>query len=211
MPTLVKICGITNLPDALVSVEAGADALGFNFFADSPRYVRPEVAAEIVRALPPTVRTVGVFVNASPAEVDVIRAQVGLDVVQLHGSENPAHYQGPATLWRAVRVEAGFQPSHLPHWPVEAVLLDGPAGALYGGAGIPFDWQAARALPMPVIIAGGLHPLNVADALRQAQPWGVDACSRLESSPGIKDHMRIRAFLDAVRAAETNLPLSGRA
>ncbi len=210
MGALVKICGITNLPDALVSAEAGAHALGFNFFARSPRYIPPEAAAEIASALPAGVRKVGVFVNATPAEVDSIRASVGLDVVQLHGSEDPSDFLGHVPLWRAVRVEAGFQPRQIPAWPVEAILLDGPAGALYGGAGIPFDWLSARALPMPVIIAGGLDAENVAEALRLAQPWGVDACSRLESSPGIKDHRKIHAFLDAVRAAERDSFSSSR-
>lgn len=201
MSVLVKICGITNLEDALASAEAGAGAVGFNFYGRSPRYVQPEVAATIARMLPASVRKVGVFVNASPTDVDAIRSEVGLDVVQLHGAEDPAAYLALAPLWRAVRVEEGFAPQQIPEWPVEAILLDGPAGALYGGAGIPFDWKAARALPVPVVLAGGLDASNVAEALRLAQPWGVDACSRLETAPGIKDHKKIRAFLQAVRSA----------
>ncbi|MCW5963429.1 MAG: phosphoribosylanthranilate isomerase [Bryobacterales bacterium] len=201
MSVLVKICGITKLEDALASVEAGAGAVGFNFYGKSPRYVTPALAARIARALPASVRKVGVFVNATPAEVEAIRGEVGLDVVQLHGAEDPAAYLALAPLWRAVRVDGGFVPQEIPEWPVEAILLDGPAGTLYGGAGIPFDWKAARVLPMPVVVAGGLDPTNVAEALRLAQPWGVDACSRLETAPGIKDHKKIRAFLDAVRSA----------
>jgi len=201
MGILTKICGITTLGDALVSVAAGAGALGFNFYPKSPRYIPPETASRITRELPPTVRKVGVFVNASPAEVAAIRALAGLDVVQLHGDENPADYFALAPLWRAVRVEAGFSPRRIPHWPVEAVLLDGPAGSMYGGTGIPFDWNEARCMPMPVVLAGGLDAENVAEAIRLAQPWGVDACSRLETSPGIKDHKKIEAFLDAVRSA----------
>lgn len=199
MNVLVKICGITTIDDALVSVEAGASALGFNFYPRSPRYVAPEAAARIALELPATVRKVGVFVNATPSEIAAIREQVGLDVVQLHGNEDPSAYAGLAPLWRAVRVETGFDPRTIPAWPVEAILLDGPAGALYGGAGLPFDWNAARSLSVPVVVAGGLDAENVADAIRLAQPWGVDACSRLESAPGIKDHRKIYAFLDAVR------------
>ena len=202
MSVLVKVCGITTLEDALVSVEAGADALGFNFFSKSPRYIVPEAAAEIAAALPATVRTVGVFVNESPERVAAIRDLVGLNTVQLHGEEVPARYTGKALLWRALRVDGPFQPEAIPDWPVEALLLDGPAGTLYGGAGIPFDWSAARGLPNRIVDAGGLDATNVAQAIRLARPWGVDACSRLESGPGIKDHGRIRAFVKAVREAE---------
>lgn len=202
MSVLIKVCGITTLDDALVSVDAGADALGFNFFPKSPRYLAPEAAAEIVAALPATVRTVGVFVNESPERVAAIAALVGLATVQLHGDEDPAHYSGNALLWRALRVDGPFRPAEIPAWPVEALLLDGPAGTLYGGAGIPFDWTAARGLPYRIVIAGGLDATNVAQAIQLAHPWGVDACSRLESGPGIKDHGRIRAFVKAVREAE---------
>lgn len=201
MPVLVKICGITRLDDALASVEAGTDALGFNFFAKSPRYIAPEAAAEIIAALPAGIRTVGVFVNAPPGEVAAVRRAVGLDTVQLHGEEDPALYTAETALWRAMRVDATFRAEALPQWPVEAILLDGPAGTLYGGAGIPFDWESARGLAQRIVIAGGLDASNVAEAIRQARPWGVDSCSRLESAPGIKDHGRIRAFVKAVRDA----------
>lgn len=198
MPVLVKICGITKLEDALASVDAGADALGFNFFTKSPRYIAPEAAAEIIAALPAGIRKVGVFVNTAPAEVAAVCRAVGLDTVQLHGEEDPALYIGETALWRAVRVDAAFRAVDLPRWPVEALLLDGPAGTLYGGAGIPFDWEAARGMAQRIVIAGGLDASNVAEAIRQARPWGVDSCSRLESAPGIKDHGRIRAFVKAV-------------
>lgn len=202
MSVLVKVCGITTLEDALVSIEAGADALGFNFFPKSPRYLAPEAAAEITAALPATVRTVGVFVNESPQRVAAIRDLVGLNTVQLHGEEVPSRYTGTALLWRALRVDGPFHVEEIPDWPVEALLLDGPAGTLYGGAGIPFDWTAARGLPYRIVVAGGLDATNVAQAIQLARPWGVDACSRLESGPGIKDHGRIRAFVKAVREAE---------
>ncbi len=201
MPVLVKICGITRLEDALASVEAGADALGFNFFPASPRYVSPEVAGRIVSVLPAGIRKVGVFVNPEPEAVARIRKTVGLDTVQLHGDEDPVLFTGVDPLWRALRVDAGFRADALPSWPVEAILLDGPAGVLYGGAGLPFDWAAARGIGCRIVIAGGLDAQNVAEAIRLAQPWGVDSCSRLESAPGIKDHGRIRAFVKAVRDA----------
>lgn len=206
MSVLVKICGITTLEDAFASVDAGADALGFNFYAKSPRYIQPEAAAQIIAQLPGHIRTVGVFVNMPALEVAAIRAVTGLGVAQLHGDEDPFAYTEAGPLWRALRVDAAFDPARLPDWPVEALLLDGPAGDLYGGAGVTFDWRAARALAMKVVLAGGLAPENVATAIVTAQPWGVDACSRLETAPGIKDHKKIRAFLDAVRAAETPQP-----
>lgn len=204
MSVFVKICGITSREDALASVEAGVSALGFNFYARSPRYIEPEAAARIIEALPASVRKIGVFVNTSPEEVTSIRSLAGLDVVQLHGDEDPAVYTASGPLWRALRVDAQFDPAAIPAWPVEALLLDGPAGSLYGGAGITFDWKAARALPMRVVLAGGLSVENVAEAIAMARPWGVDACSGLETAPGIKDHKKIRAFLDAVRAAEAS-------
>ncbi len=202
MSVLVKICGITSLEDATVIIDAGATALGFNFYRRSPRYIEPEAAARIIAQLPAGIDTVGVFVNSPLDEVAAVRSTAGIGVVQLHGEEDPAAYAGAGPLWRAVRVEGNFDASDIPAWPVEAILLDGPAGNLYGGAGIPFDWQAARSLPIRVVIAGGLSPDNVAEAIKVARPWGVDACSRLETAPGIKDHKKIRAFLDAVRAAK---------
>lgn len=200
MPVLVKICGITNLRDALASVEAGAGALGFNFYPLSPRYVTPEAAAKIAAALPAAIRKVGVFVNSPPETVAGILQTVGLDTVQLHGDEDPALYADAAgtPLWRALRVDAAFR-AEAPRWPVEALLLDGPAGTLYGGAGIPFDWAAVRGMAPRIVIAGGLDASNVGEAIAQARPWGVDSCSRLESAPGIKDHKKIRAFVKAAR------------
>lgn len=201
MSVFVKICGITNLEDALACVDAGADALGFNFYPRSPRYITPESAAAIVNVLPAMPRKVGVFVNSAPADVAEIRRVAALDIVQLHGDEDPAIYTSVVgvPVWRALRVDAALHIETLPQWPVDALLLDGPAGALYGGAGVPFDWAAARGLASRIVIAGGLDASNVGEAITQAQPWGVDSCSRLESAPGIKDHKKIRAFVKAVR------------
>jgi phosphoribosylanthranilate isomerase len=199
MALLVKICGITSLEDAKVCVDAGANALGFNFYPKSPRAISPERAGEINAALPGSVLRVGVFVNASPEAVAQTMRNAGLDVAQLHGEEDPADYRSISRLWRALRVDDAFQPEREEAENVEALLLDGPAGALRGGAGVAFDWTRAKAVTMPVILAGGLGPDNIGEAIRVAQPFGVDACSRLESAPGIKDHKRINAFLDAIR------------
>jgi phosphoribosylanthranilate isomerase len=172
-------------------------ALGFNFWPRSPRCVRPEQAAEIVAELPAALIKVGVFVN-QPEAGEVVR-RVGLDVVQLCGEEAPADYPAGVRVWKAVRVGENFA---LPDCPAEALLLDGPAGAFYGGGGKTFDWRVAGgAAGRKIILAGGLDASNVREAIAAARPWGVDACSRLESSPGKKDHVKMAAFLKAALAA----------
>ena len=195
---MVKICGITNRGDALAAVDGGASALGFNFYPPSPRYIAPEQAEAILAALPPGVVKVGVFVNAAAESVASLAGQLGLDVVQLHGEsvEIPAGLR----VWRAVPVEPGFDVASLDELPAEAFLLDAPSGSVYGGTGRSFDWSLARGARRQVIIAGGLDETNVLRAIEEAQPWGVDACSRLESSPGQKDHRRMAEFLKAARS-----------
>jgi phosphoribosylanthranilate isomerase len=190
---MVKICGITNLEDALQAVESGATALGFNFYPKSPRYIAPQVAAEIVDKLPAAVTKVGVFVNAETSETARI---AGLDVVQLHGDESPRDIRENIRSWKAFRVTAEFSIDSLGPWPVEAFVLDSPSSA-YGGSGIPFDWRLARAAGRKIILAGGLDASNVRAAIEQAQPFGVDACSRLEASPGRKDHQKVSQFIRA--------------
>lgn len=191
---IVKICGITNREDALAAVEGGAAALGFNFWPRSPRYITPTLAAEIAAALPVSVWKVGVFVN-EPLAGEIAR-EAGLDIVQLHGDELPVAYPGGFRVWKAARVEAGFDLAAWDACPAEALLLDGPAGALYGGAGAAFDWNLARGTKK-IVLAGGLDASNVRAAIEQARPWGVDACSRIEAAPGRKDHRRMAAFLKA--------------
>ncbi|MBM3786672.1 MAG: phosphoribosylanthranilate isomerase [Acidobacteria bacterium] len=192
--TFVKVCGITNREDALAAIDAGAHALGFNFYPKSPRYVTPETAAEISAGLP--VLKVGVFVN----EPDLARTvrQAGMDVAQLHGDEPEI----PASMrvWKAFRVGPSFQVEQLDAFPAEAFLLDAP-GELYGGSGHTFDWNLARGASRKILLAGGLDEGNVGTAIQVARPWGVDACSRLESSPGKKDHGRVRRFVAAALAA----------
>ncbi len=195
---ILKICGITNQEDAAAAIEGGATAIGFNFWANSPRYIAPERAAEIVSA---GVRRVGVFVNESPARVEEIAAIARLDVAQLHGEETAADYPQHMAVWKAARVNETFEFSVYDDCPAEALMLDGPAGALYGGAGNTFDWSRAAAIRKRIILAGGLDASNVAIAIALAHPWGVDACSRIESAPGKKDHRKMSEFLEAAKAA----------
>ena len=197
---IFKICGITNKEDAAAAIDGGATALGFNFYPGSPRYIAPERAAAIASAA--GVRRVGVFVNERRGRVEEIARVARLDVAQLHGDEAAADYPEGMAVWKAVRVEEDFDFSPYADCPAEAVVLDGPAGGVYGGSGKAFDWRRAAALPKRIILAGGLDASNVAQAIAQAHPWGVDACSRLESTPGKKDHRKMAAFLAAARAVE---------
>lgn len=191
---MVKVCGITNREDAMAAVEAGAGALGFNFYPRSPRYIAPAEAAAI--AVPPGVLRVGVFVNES--RVREIVAEAGLDIAQLHGNETEAP-EG-VRVWKAFRVNNEFRLEDIETFPAEAFLLDTPT-ELYGGSGHTFDWSRARGASRRILLAGGLDADNVETAIRVARPWGVDACSRLESSPGRKDHSRMARFIAAALAA----------
>jgi phosphoribosylanthranilate isomerase len=189
---MVKICGITTLDDALAAVRAGATALGFNFYPKSPRYLSPDAAVEILAALPPGITKVGIFVNESGED---IAKRLGLDVVQLHGA---APAPSNVRVWRAV--PAG---DLLDDPDAEAFLVDTPSGAQYGGTGKTFDWTILRGARKRVILAGGLDAANVRRAIETVRPWGVDACSRLESRPGIKDHQKMVEFVKAAVAASS--------
>lgn len=189
---IVKVCGITSLEDAQMAVDAGASALGFNFYGDSPRYLQPQEAGRIGRALPAGVLKVGIFVNETAAAVHEIATAAGLDVVQLYGTSTAEGWR----VWRACRVDAQFSEAALDDAAAEAFLLDTP-GDLHGGSGRTFDWTAARGLKRRIILAGGLDATNVRAAIAAVQPWGVDACSRLESSPGRKDAGKVRQFVKA--------------
>jgi phosphoribosylanthranilate isomerase len=203
---IVKVCGITNAEDADAAIGEGANAIGFNFYAPGPRYIAPERAAEIPTAS--GVRRVGVFVNEAPARVQEIARIAGLDVAQLHGGEQVSEYPARMAVWKAARVTAEFNFANFADSSAEALLLDGPAGELYGGAGLSFDWQLARATARRIVLAGGLDASNVAEAVAIAKPWGVDACSRIETSPGKKDHKKMLEF---VRQARRALELAGKA
>jgi phosphoribosylanthranilate isomerase len=193
---MVKICGITNREDALAAIEGGAAALGFNFYPASPCYIAPEDAAEISAGLAvwPAIWKVGVFVDEEPEWVLRIARQAGLDIAQLHGSESSENYPRGIRVWKAIRVRAGHVPE-APDCPAEAVLLDGPA------SGESFAWQDVPRYAGKLILAGGLDAGNVRQAIEQAHPWGVDACSRLESAPGRKDRFKMAEFLKAALAA----------
>jgi phosphoribosylanthranilate isomerase len=201
IPFLVKICGITNEEDAQVAIEAGANALGFNFYAESPRYITPARAHQIVAALGKPFLRVGVFVNATEAQLATAARDVPLDVVQLYGDNCPAQLPSSYRTWRSIiasGAESGY--AHAESAGAEAYVFDTPSSH-FGGSGKPFDWSLAATFRHRKIIAGGLDATNVADAIRTAKPWGVDACSRLESSPGKKDSRRVREFVYAALAA----------
>ena len=205
MKTRVKICGITNLADALAAVEAGADALGFNFYEKSTRYVSLKTAAAISKQLPPFVMRVGVFVNSS--EEFVLRAigECNLTMLQFHGDEPPEFCtQFGLMNMKAFRVRDAESLRKIPDYPTDAYLLDAFSSTTLGGTGEKFNWDlaiAAQKFGKPIFLAGGLTPENVAEAVRKVQPFGVDVSSGVESSPGKKDHAKIRAFIAAVRAA----------
>lgn len=194
---VIKICGITRVEDALEAARGGATAIGLNFYPGSPRYLDFGRAAMIRAVLPPQILKVGVFVDEDPERIRSVARAVGLDVVQLHGSEVPFDCETLATLrvWKAFRVEEGFQAASLAQYPCEAFVLDG------AGGGRTFPWGIARAAAQygRIIVAGGLDGANVGQAIREAQPWGVDAASRLERSPGVKDAAKVREFLNEAK------------
>ncbi|HUG52634.1 MAG TPA: indole-3-glycerol phosphate synthase TrpC [Vicinamibacteria bacterium] len=204
----VKVCGITSLDDARTAVEAGADAVGFVFWPKSPRAVDPDTARAIAAALPPFVLRVGVFVDETPERMRRIADEVGLDMVQLHGSEPPADVlRAPRRAVKAVRVGPGFRPEAALRYDGAAagLLLDtrGEGDGPPGGTGRPFDWSQARPVRAGtsfLVLAGGLTPDNVGEAIAAVRPDAVDVSSGVESAPGRKDPAKVRAFVDAVRA-----------
>jgi phosphoribosylanthranilate isomerase len=206
MSNKVKICGITNPEDALVAVDAGADALGFVFYEKSPRHVTVKAVAEIIRRLPPFVAKVGVFVDATADTVRMAVAECGLDTLQFHGDEAPEFCGGfaPLKVYKAFRVQNLESLAGLSGYRTDAWLLDGFAPDSPGGTGATFDWGLAReagTLGRPIILAGGLTPDNVAEAVCRAQPYGVDVSSGVESAPGRKDRRKILRFIAAAKAA----------
>jgi len=207
--TFVKICGITNLDDARQAVKAGADALGFNFYPGSKRYIAPERAAPIAAALGGKVSKIGVFVNAAPAEIADIFTRVGLDAVQLHGDEDEQFQHELRDLLpestqiiRALRLRRGEKPVHSE--TADAVLIDAFSETEFGGTGNASEWEAARELVdkgAVVYLAGGLTPENVAEAVAAVHPFAVDACSGLERSPGLKDPAKVEMFIKGAKQA----------
>lgn len=211
--TYIKICGITNVADAQVAVAAGADLLGFIFYAKSPRYVAPAVVADIVREIrgqQPMLRFVGVFVNEAVEQVEQILRSTDLDYAQLHGDEKAdmlPHLAGrgykalrPVSAAAAQAESNQFAPLGVPGGPT--LMLDAYDPHAYGGTGQKADWHAAAAVARQhpgLLLAGGLTPENVAAAIRLVQPWGVDVSSGVEAAPGRKDHAKVQAFVEAVR------------
>ena len=202
----VKICGITNLEDALLSAAAGADALGFNFYRPSPRYIEPLAAREIIDRLPGNVLAVGVFVNEpTPETVERIASDAGVAAVQLHGDES-ADYCRALRDWyviKVLKVGTDFDPVRALDYEVQAIMLDTFDPQIHGGTGRVIDWSVARktrALVPKFFLAGGLSPENVQEAITEVGPYGVDACSALEISPGKKLPERVAAFVKAAHA-----------
>jgi phosphoribosylanthranilate isomerase len=207
MPTRVKICGITTWEDARLSTDLGASALGFNFYPPSPRATSPANAWSIIRRLPPFVETVGVFVNWPPLVVDALARALRLGSVQLHGAESPGEVDELIRTQRvikAVRVKTGFRVASLARYrAADAILLDGFARGLHGGTGRTLDWKLARAASRHgrIILAGGLTPENIAEAIHVAEPYAVDVATGVEARPGRKDPARLRALFAAIASA----------
>lgn len=206
----VKVCGITTLEDALSAAGEGVDALGFNFYPSSPRYIDPAAARDIIARVPPFMAAVGLFVNVSdPEEVTRQARRAGVQALQLHGDETPDYCRKLAgwPLIKAVRVDGRLNAADLEVYPVSAFLLDAYDNGLCGGTGRAFDWNLAADLcgKRTIILAGGLKPENVAQAIRTVRPYAVDVCSGVEAGPGRKDAGRLRAFMSEVRHASQNL------
>jgi phosphoribosylanthranilate isomerase len=205
MRVRTKICGITLPEDARFAADQGADAVGFIFYSQSPRYVRPEKAAEIVVGLPPFVTSVGVFVNSGRQLIESTIREVGLRAIQLHGDETPEECEGfTVPVIRALRVGTNFDVRDLEGFPVNTFLLDTARDGLYGGTGQTFDWAVAgdASQKSRIILSGGIGPANVADAVAKVNPYGVDCGSGVEQRPGVKDHGKIVAFFKALKSQE---------
>ena len=199
----VKICGMTNLKDVKVAVDGGVDAVGFIFYKKSPRSVTMQVVREIVLELPPFVDSVGVFVNETAEQINKIADHCKLDRVQLHGDESPAFCKKiRRRVIKVIRVKDIQSLKKLSDYPVSSFLLDTFSEDQYGGTGKVFDWNLAYSAKKygPIILAGGLTPINVRQGIQRIQPYGVDVCSGVESQPGIKDHKKMQAFLKNVKA-----------
>lgn len=205
--TKVKICGITNYDDALLAVKYGVDELGFNFYEKSPRYVTPEMASKMIHDMPSRIGKVGVFVNEDVDNIANIAKQCGLTAIQLHGDEsaefvNAIRSRTKLFVIKALRVGPDFDAARATTFGADAILLDAYSPSERGGTGEIFDWTVAKTIVnagLSVYLAGGLSADNVADAIEQVRPFAVDACSKLELSPGKKDAKKMKTFIAAVR------------
>lgn len=207
MRTRIKVCGITRCEDALAAAEAGVDAIGLVFYPPSPRHLEIGQAAEIAACLPPFVTTVGLFVNADSETIAEVVDRVGIDLIQFHGNECPDYCAGHRRPWiRALRMKEDIDlvAEAARFDSARGLLLDAYRPGVPGGTGETFDWaRIPRALAGRIVLAGGLSPDNVADAVARVHPWGVDVSGGVESAPGIKDRRLIARFVEAVRAGET--------
>jgi phosphoribosylanthranilate isomerase len=210
-PVQIKICGVTNVKDARAAAELGADMIGLNFYSQSPRYIDPEVARQIVEAMHRSVEAVGVFVDANPGEVRNIASRTGVRCVQLHGDTSPATCAELAPKFRVIRVfctDARFHPEQASSFPDCDVLVDAHHPNLRGGTGLICHWPAARAttsFTRFLILSGGLNAQNVGQAIATVTPHAVDVCSGVESAPGVKDYRTIKNFIAAVRIADCSM------
>jgi phosphoribosylanthranilate isomerase len=204
MQIKVKICGITNLDDAIAAVDCGADALGFVFFAGSPRYISHEKVREIIKKLPSFTTTVGVFVNEKIEEIEKIIALTGIDVIQLHGNEPPEMCNISRRIIKAIRVKSleSLDPLRNYKDTVSAFLLDTFTPDIFGGTGQVFNWDIALEAKQfgRIILAGGLTPDNIAEAVRHVRPYGVDVSSGVELEKGEKDHKKMKLFIERAKA-----------
>ncbi len=210
MATRVKICGITRWEDAQLAVELGAAGLGFNFYPPSPRYIDPAAARAIILKLPPLITAVGIFADESVGEhVAQVARESRVTVVQLHGPQFPpmAGALADFTRVRAVAVKEGFKPEMLRELAGDAFLLDAFDPELLGGTGKPFNWSLAREANRfgTIILAGGLTPENVGQAIREVRPFAVDVASGVEATPGVKDSSKLRAFFEEVERADQGI------
>ncbi len=194
----VKICGNTNLDDTMAAVQAGADAVGFIFSAKSPRAVDPKTAAEIISRLPPFVTPVGVFVNEALSVVRQVMEECNISLAQFHGEESSQYCAklGRSVI-KAIRIRDRRDLEIMTSYQVAGFVLDAFVEGVPGGTGVTFDWDLAGEAQVlgPIILAGGLTPDNVLEAVRQVRPYGVDVSSGVEASPGKKDHAKVRAFV----------------
>jgi len=206
--TFIKICGITNVHDALAAVAVGADALGFNFYKPSPRYVTPQTAREIVAKLPVSVLTVGVFVNEESQSLRNIANEANVAALQLHGDESPEYCRELGKdryVIKTFAVANDFDVQRIQPYRVEAIMLDTKHNSLRGGTGRVFDWSVAKEVNdfVPkLFLAGGLSPENIEEAVATVRPYAIDACSALEDAPGRKNHERMRAFVEIARSVK---------
>ncbi|MBI4546584.1 MAG: phosphoribosylanthranilate isomerase [Ignavibacteriae bacterium] len=195
----VKICGITNLDDALFCTQVGANALGFIFYKKSPRYIEPSTAAKIIEELPGYISPVGVFVNEQRKVIEQIVSETGIRIIQLSGDESPDDcLRFKTRVWKAFRLFDLEEVKQIKRYKIAAAMLEGASGTLYGGSGILPDYAVALEMKEyhPVILSGGLKPENVTEAVRLVEPYAIDVNSGLEASPGKKDHIKVKLLFE---------------